>query len=909
MKKVSLILIGLLTLALFVKAQPTQITSVNFESGIPSGWTVSSSSNEQAISAIASTGTKCARLTNGASVVTLTAPVFTRDAGCNVRLEFSHIPMLKNPSGEGSVEISTNNGATWSLLNIAGTASAPTGYDYTYGGGVGSSWDGYFKKIDYWDGNTNVPESSLDSSYWKNEIFYLTNALGSATSFQIRFKLAATTVANTFSGWYIDDIRLYQATQVGNTVRVPQLYSLDEYPSIYNYPNCADIPVAAQIRFRQSSASSVADSIYIEYKVGASDSVMRSTMAYSSTSSSYIGSIPFYGFDTVTKWRLVINDEKFNRLTYPYVYGHWNSFKNVRPYHGQIPMSTSGLSSQEVMMKTNMIRNLYQFRYTAAELQALGISAGKVGGLMYNVTQATSGFVMQGFKVFMANIPSSTVLSTTTQYTGTYQTVIANATIPAPTVGWHELVFDNNFIWDGSSDILIKVCWDNGASASAGGTTKIQCVSASGNSITHQYFSSSGYTVACNNTFNPSDPTFGYRPNFKFDFIDDCHLAQDVGSKDSLFTPSSLVVNSGVSVPITTKIHNYGTGAIHTVQVSYSVKNGATVPAPVITGNWTGTVNPNSDVVYAIPTVKQPTFTFGYNYMKIWSDLLPPDVDWEPLNDTAYFEVVACTGGLSGIYSIGTVNGVTADRRFNNFNEVFKMLKGCGVSGPVTFKVANLPSGQYYNDTLVFPANITGVSATNYIKFVSASSTPIAIRPNGVVNSNINLSGCKYIKFENVSFYRAANQVNYDSLGVTYSYAGDANIIQMSNATSNIEFKKCNFYSYDYTDNTDTSSVYPQHIINVGGANYITIDSCLFNGTASNYDIYIKGSSTTNTAQGNSIKNSSFRNNIWSGAIYMEYTKNSSIKKNTFVNNLNNTVSAAIYNILVQNSYEFSLEK
>jgi len=167
------------------------------------------------------------------------------------------------------------------------------------------------------------------------------------------------------------------------------------------------------------------------------------------------------------------------------------------------------------------------------------------------------------------------------------------------------------------------------------------------------------------------------------------------------------VVTANTPSQISVRLKNYGSNPLTTVKINYKIDNAA----PVSPGNWTGMLNSRDSVLYNFNT----TFTPGFRYMKVWSEILPPDIDWEKDNDTAYFGIVACNGPMSGEYAIGTISGISADRTFNNFKEVFKMLKGCGVSGSVTFKVLNLAVGQYYTDTLSFPKNITGVSPTNYI--------------------------------------------------------------------------------------------------------------------------------------------------------------------------------------------------
>lgn len=905
MKKVSLLCVSLLMFGLCAMSQPTQITFADFESGIPAGWTASN--NVQVVTSLASRGQSSVRLrNNNNSIVTLTSPSFTHTVGCNVRLEFSHIPMLQNQLGAGQVQISTDNGTTWMPLSSTGSPTSPTGYDCSYGGGVGRganiNFNGNFAKIYYWDGNQDIPEANLDNSYWRHEIFYLQNTLGDAPSYKIRFCLPATTTANTFAGWFIDDFRIYQASAVGNTVRVPQLASLPKYPNIYNYPNCSDAEIVAEIRFLQSSPPTVADSIYLEYILGSSTTTGRTTMTYDATVNPpvYRGLLPFNGFDSITKWRIVMNDGKYNRLTYPFVLGKWNEFRSVRGYVGEQPMQTTGLSSQELMVKTNTIRNVYQFRYRASELRALGIRPGKIGGLKYNVTQAASGFTMLGFNLYIANIDSTVTLSPSYQYAGSMTQVIGPGfNLVSPQIGWQYLSFNSPFLWDGVSDILIKDCWDNGSGA-IGGTTKIESINAPGSTgtigtpgyipsaQTGQAYQTSTNTTGCDLPFNTADGWINYRPNFKFSFVNDCQLAIDAGINSrtpdaGLNDSADFVVTANSPSQISVRLKNYGSNPLTTVKINYKVDNASTVSP----GNWTGMLNSGDSVIYNFTN----SFLPGFRYMKVWSEILPPDIDWEKDNDTAYFGIVACNGPMNGEYAIGTISGVSADRTFNNFKEVFKMLKGCGVSGPVTFKVLNLAIGQYYTDTLSFPKNITGASSTNYIKFISASTTnAVNMKPPRVANYNINLSGDSYYKFENIAFYSADGCLNDTICGL-------GNIIQMSSSTSNIEFKKCKFIK-------NPNGRVPTYMFNIGSANNITIDSCTFDGDAS-AQVYVKGSSTNNLCNNNIIRNSTFINNL-NNAIYAEYSQNLLIEKNTFKNN-RTYPAGSIYNVLIQTSKDFKI--
>src|SRR5574344_172299 len=370
MKKVSILIVSILlsTLTMLGQSGPVLQTHVDFESGSLNGWTVSSGA--ATTTAMHSTGSYCLKMTPSASAVTFTSPTINITAGYGVRLEFSHIPMLDNQHG-GKVQISKNGGQTWTTLDLLGT-TYPSCYDRSYfPGGITSptfmGFTGEFYKTRYWTGTTNIPEDNLDSSYWRNEVFYLSNKLGqNTTSFQIRFILPAG--ATSFSGWYIDDIRLYVGSAAGNEVRVPQIKSYINYPNMTNYPNCSDAQVSFEIKDAQGAMTTVSDSIYIEYYTEGNHTKYHTTLA-NMGNDIYTGYIPFAGVDSTIYWRAVINDAMFNKVTFPYVYGTYSKFKSIRPYVGNKPIQTTNTSSQELVLKSNMTKAMYQMRYTASELQ------------------------------------------------------------------------------------------------------------------------------------------------------------------------------------------------------------------------------------------------------------------------------------------------------------------------------------------------------------------------------------------------------------------------------------------------------------------------------------------------------------------------------------------------------------
>ena len=891
------------TITLFAQG-PTLLTHVDFEQGIPAGWTVSSSSNVATTTAIASTGNQSLRMTPASSEVIITSPEFAITPGCATRLEFSHIPILENQKG-GRVEVKKPNG-TWQTLSLNGTQT-PNCYDPSYGSGH-LQFNGAFFKTMYWTGNASIPLADLDQSYWKNEIFYLFSTLGgTATSVQIRFILPQTTgAAANFTGWFLDDIRLYVASVPGDEIRVPQLKGTLQYPSLEMFPTCSDVPVRLDVRDAQGAMSPDADAVVVEYFLGDETTPNQVSLIKDPTTQNiYEGAIPFNGFGSQIKWRVIMKDLKGNQLTYPFVYGHYNQFTAIRPYIGNEPLKTTGLSSQEMVFKTNAKAAAYQMRYSVEELLEAGYASGEIGGLSINLTQAVAGFAMPNFKLYVANLDPDHQLSNVYQYQANLVNVINEPIYINPAVGWHYLEFSEPFLWDGVSDILVKVCW--GDAANVGGVTKVECIATSGENVTYKYEKTSDAPIeACSAMFPESGGTMNYKPNFKFNFVDNCNLPIDPGlsgSETALVSPSNCATTTS---PLRVYLRNEGTNPLTEIVVSYSADDGTSG-----TSTWTGNL-PSGDSV-AFTVTNNMNITPGYRYLEIITSVNEPNIDWNQDNDTARYEFVVSAGPMSGVYSIGTLSGVPADRQFANFNEAFRMLECSGVSGPTTIKIA-LPESEL-NEELVFPQNITGASTTNTITFTSATTTKKVLQPTTVNVANIDLSGCKFFVFDNIEF-RAAD-----------SYENNARMVTASLTTSNITFNNCKFASRVNAETNQPDDIthlgsYPQRlasVLNLSAASHVIIDSCLFSVPATKY-IDIQGMSDVSMSDGIEITNSTFeiRNmntsptyaNVTNNAINATLNKNLVVRNNKFTtifpDNMNG-ISSNYYAIMLSSCKSFNI--
>lgn len=145
----------------------------------------------------------------------------------------------------------------------------------------------------------------------------------------------------------------------------------------------------------------------------------------------------------------------------------------MRPYVGSDSIHEGGLSSQELFFATSKAESMQQIRYSAKEMKAAGYTAGKIDGMYIKINSVPSPApVLPKFKVYILQIDTNTVVATDAQYgtdLATRYKVVDTQQYVVPPVGWQFIQFsdDIEFIWDGESDILLSVSFDDRPSTSA----------------------------------------------------------------------------------------------------------------------------------------------------------------------------------------------------------------------------------------------------------------------------------------------------------------------------------------------------------------------------------------------------------------------------------------------------------
>jgi hypothetical protein len=113
-----------------------------------------------------------------------------------------------------------------------------------------------------------------------------------------------------------------------------------------------------------------------------------------------------------------------------------------------------------------------QMLYTASEILAGSGAAGNITKIAFNVSSAAAQ-IMNGFNIRMQNTTATSLSGFvtsgwTTVYTGTY-------TVPG--TGWQSIDLQTPFTWNGTSNLLIEICFDNTSYTSA---TNVFCTTATG---------------------------------------------------------------------------------------------------------------------------------------------------------------------------------------------------------------------------------------------------------------------------------------------------------------------------------------------------------------------------------------------------------------------------------------------
>lgn len=654
-----------------------------------------------------SEGTKCdSAVVQAASTIYLTSNSFSTLGQYDVNLNFDQICKITFLD-DAYIEVSTD-GTTWQRL---------TGSHYL-GSGVFGNIGNKFYEYSYpleWGGNIAVTPVQ---SWWKSESFDISSLAANSATVEVRFALIDGGVAGAEgrNGWFIDNVIIN--ANYSELIK-PSITLLNPIPQDTVFGN-NDIELSAII----SDASGIDTAICI-YHIMPDNIFDTIGMEYDAiTADTFNCQIPFsaYGRTTyyyIKAWDNSIVHNTDSTVTYHYV------ATNKTSSTAEIGDPTSTLTSRYPFTTYNKDAKT-QFLYTASELIAAGANAGIVSSIAFDVMTVNTK-VMDGFTVKMKN-------TTATQLTAfdatNLTTVYTDNNFAITATGWRVINLTSEFIWDGSSSIIVQVCFDNDSYANS---SNVRVNWATNKTWQQRSDNGSGCLFV-------DGATYGTRPNIQISTIGTSDLTNDIGVAN-IITPNT-GVNAGSSFNVIVDLANFGVDTITTSQINWSV-NGV-IKTPYTFGTPADTIFPNA--IKSSVIIGTETATAGIQHLSVWSSFPNGTFDSNLLNDTASFTYYGCASSLSGTYTIGTGGS------FASFNEAIIALEQCGISAPVVFNV----NDGVYNEQITIN-DISGSSTTNTITFQSTSldSTMATLAfdaSSDLDNYVIRLNGTNNIIFKNMTF-------------------------------------------------------------------------------------------------------------------------------------------------------------
>jgi hypothetical protein len=336
-----------------------------------------------------------------------------------------------------------------------------------------------------------------------------------------------------------------------------------------------------------------------------------------------------------------------------------------------------------------------QFLIKASELQAMGIAAGNINNIGININAAAGSYA--GFQISMGTTTNTDMSAGL--FTGTLNSVYTAANY-TPSTGINTFTFSSAFVWDGTSNIIVKFCWSNNNSGGTSTYTKLDNVGF----VACAYFRQDSQTPATICGAATGSGTTSNRPQF---FINVCNSARVAVA--ATVTPAPTFTIS----PSTTVCNNAVT-ALTVTSNTADFNNVTWTPSTNLFANAAGTVpytGTNTNTVYFKSGTSGTAnyFANASNTTSLCGNIDTVTVQTLP----ATTSVLAATGTLcqsgSSAFSIApsiTQTGVnyqwqsSTDNVNSNFNNIM------GATG-ASYTTPAISSTTYYRVTIKDSNNVT----------------------------------------------------------------------------------------------------------------------------------------------------------------------------------------------------------
>ena len=368
----------------------------------------------------------------------------------------------------------------------------------------------------------------------------------------------------------------------------------------------------------------------------------------------------------------------------------------------------------------------HQFIFRAGELNALGFSKGKIKSISFDLVNAIGGsasYSAMEIKIGCVGFPDLTG-----GWVTNLSTVLSGYT-HSPSTGWDELVFTSPYDWDGTTNLVVEVCFQN-----SGLTSSVNFKSKHTNTSFTSSISYGGGNNVCNYSNTPTPSTL--RPNIRFKYLNGVDTSSYSYSwipntNISTTTGMNTTVNPSTSTTYSLIITDLGGGCSDTIDHHVTVTNtafdagflydpvvclneGNQTFMPLVNGGiFTGTGVSSTGVFNpAQAGVGQWPINYNIPFPAACSNDSTVLVNVIGLPDASINYTEVCQGSGAINLTAATLGGVWSGQMITD-----------SVNG--TFNAAGLPPGQY---EVIYTLNTPCYSSdTSYVKIIEPYSFNIPV--------------------------------------------------------------------------------------------------------------------------------------------------------------------------------------
>ncbi len=500
----------------------------------------------------------------------------------------------------------------------------------------------------------------------------------------------------------------------------------------------------------------------------------------------------------------------------------------------------------------------HQYIFTPAEITGVGGYAGNITSLAFNV-QSLGSPTMDNFNIKLGHTTLSAFVAADL-FVSPLNTVYSAATYQPAATGFQTINFTIPFTWNGTDNLVVDVCYDNGSFSS--NFNVYQDLVVSGNVTKYAWADGqAGCVFGGNSVIVPPNTSAGsngvtnLRPQVQLGFAASFACAGTPAPGNAVTTASNVCPNVPFNLYISNS--NLGTGMTYQWQKS-----------PTIGGTYTNIGGATSSFLNTSQTA-----TSFYRCITTCTN--------SGLSATATAVGVTSPLLVSGTYTINSAV-ITGGTNFQTFADAVNFM-ACGINGPVTFNV----SGGPYAQQILIP-DILGASAINTITFNGGGVTLNPSITNANQRSVITLNGADYVTLSNFNIVPSLG--TYGN-GVTLHNGSHFNTITGCTITNTI---------------TSTSTFFNGIVFTNSVTNPTTSGGVMNNNTISNntiiggyYPISMMGDFTTPSSN-----NTIINNTIRDGYLYQNYIayQNNLLVKGNDISRAVRTTTSTFYGIYVWGS-------